>query len=187
MKTFFQKLLLSIPLRPEIAVLFSFIIGYLGLFLPMGYIEVTYTENTQTSEISLPIYEKVSGFLNINNCPVIKSAWLVKPNWFLKTDWRNIPGVWTVLLATIYYLRFVPESSRKLKFFFFACVFFMVTPVILLLWSTPNYINCLKDMEAIVHNISVEWIKILSWAISLPLGIYALYKREMMVKNEISS
>jgi len=188
MKSFFQKLISAIPLRPFTAILLSFIIGYLGLFLPMGYVDVTYTEDAKVSELRLPIIEGVSPpFLDVNYCLVFDTKWLVEPGWYLKQDWFYLPSVWAILLSFVYYMRYVPNSYKKLWGVALAFASLSLIPAFILTWIGPDTFNCLHKMKAVVHGISIEWLKIMSWVISLPLGIYALYKRDMIEKNEASS
>jgi hypothetical protein len=188
MKTFFQKLLLSIPLRPFTAILFCFIIGYLGLFIPKGYMDVTYIEDSKVSEIILPIHDGLSyPFLDVKYCLVFDTEWLVEPSWYLKQDWFHWLSVWAILLSFAYYMRYVPNSYKKLWGMALAFAAIPLVPAFLDRLIGPNTFNCLHDMKAVVHGISIEWYKIFSWAISLPLGIYALYKRDLIEKNKASS
>jgi hypothetical protein len=188
MKTFFQKLLLSIPLRPFTAILFCFIIGYLGFFIPKGYMDVTYIEDSVVSEIRLPIHEELSyPFLDVNYCLIFDTKWLVEPSWYLKQDWFYLLSVWAILLSFVYYMRYVPNSYKKLYGSALAFASLSLIPAIIFTWIGPDTFNCLHKMKAVVHGISIEWLKIMSWVISLPLGIYALYKRDMIEKNKASS
>jgi hypothetical protein len=187
MKTSFQKLLLSIPLRPFTAILLSFIIGYLGLFIPKGYMDVTYTQDSIASEIRLPIYEELSyPFLDVNYCLVFDTKWLVEPSWYLKQDWFHLLSVWAILLSFAYYIRYVPNSYKKLWGMALAFAAIPLVPAFIDRLIGPNTFNCLHEMKAVVHGISIEWFKILSWVISFPLGIYALYKRDMIAKTKVS-
>ena len=188
MKTVFQKLLSAIPLRPFTAILLCFIIGYLELFIPKGYMDVTYTQDSIASEIRIPIYEELSyPFLDVNYCLVFDTKWLVEPSWYLKQDWFYLLSVWVIMLSFVYYMRYVPNSYKKLWGLALAFAALSLIPAFIFKLIGPDTFNCLHKMKAVVNGISIEWFKILGWAISFPLGIYALYKRDMMSKNEVSS
>jgi len=91
------------------------------------------------------------------------------------------------MLSFAYYMRYVQNSYKKLWGLALAFLAIGLAPVPLFMLTEPDTFNCLHEMKAVVHGISIEWFKIFSWVISLPLGTYALYKRDMTAKAEASS
>ena len=185
MKSFFQKLLLSTPLRPGVAILFSFLVGYFGLFLPSGYLHVTYTEDSKTYELDIPVHGKISGWLDVNYCSVTNANWLVKPNWFFKVDWINVLIIWLIMLWLRYLQKHFPPTLQRLWLFFITTVVCAFVPIFIMLWLTPNSLDCPKEITATVYAITVNWFTVFVWMLGLLLGIYAFIKQGVMSKPEI--
>ena len=77
-------------------------------------------------------------------------------------------------------MRYVPNSYKKLWGLALAFAAIPLVPTLISELIGTDTFNCLHEMKAVVHGVSIEWLKILSWVTSLPLGIYALYKRDML-------
>ena len=102
-KTFFQKLLLSIPLRPNIAILFAIILGALGLFLPWVYLFITAPDARGTiTSIVLPQIE-ITGVFDLGYCEAFGAKTLVKlPTWLNHNSWNGFLRA-APLIIGIYY------------------------------------------------------------------------------------
>ena len=89
-------------------------------------------------------------------------------------------GTLAIIWSLLYYMRYVPNSYKKLWGLAIAFAAIALVPAFIFELIGPDTFNCLHEMKAVVHGVSIEWFKILSWVISLPLGIYALYKRDLL-------
>jgi hypothetical protein len=184
MKAFFNKLVSSIPLRPQVAILLSFLFGYVGNLLPWGHLAVTMTDVTGTSNISPSVFWGVGDTFDLAYCRVPAVDWQISSNWFQQGDWKIIIMFLLPVLWVQYLQKFSPKTPKALGIFFVACSIFLLTPIFLMVRLTPNSIwDCPEGLHAVVHGFSISWFTILLVGVSPLLVIYAYIKQLVDKKN----
>ena len=180
---FINAAISSFPLRPGVAILFSLLIGYLGIFLPWAYLQVTtQTENGLVS-FEVPEFGKMPGIVEIDFCLKFDTKWTFTPSFPLQIEWGNIFALASILIW-LRYLRFAPRTRAAYITFFFGCLAAVFLPIGILVWLTPDAANCDFWGQTVVHGFSISWFRFFVWILSLLLGLYAVQRRALMEKQK---
>jgi hypothetical protein len=182
-KIYFQKMILAVPLKPFTAILFSLLIGYLGMFLPWAYLQVTtQTENGLVS-FEVPEFGKMPGIVEIDFCLKLDTEWKFTPPFPLQMEWGIILAL-TSMWVWMSYLRFAPRTRAAYITFFLGCLAAAFLPIGILEWLTPDSANCDFWGQTVVHGSSISWFRFFVWILSLLLGLYAIQRRALMEKQK---
>lgn len=179
MKPFFQKLLLSIPLRPNIAAIFALILGTLGLFLPWVYLSITAPDSAgTTTSIVLPQTE-ITGVFDLGYCEAFGAKMLVQPpKWLNDGFWNGYIRIMPLILGISYYSKFGPEKFKKALWKISLSGFALV--LIFAIGFAPKRILCDFNVQVIIHGYTISWFSIIVSFIGILLGFFAYYKQELL-------
>ncbi|MBI5298087.1 MAG: hypothetical protein HY869_21635 [Chloroflexi bacterium] len=183
-KTNFQKMILAVPLKPFTAIVFSFLIGYLGVFLPRGHINVTVQTSQGESVINAPVHDEVDWRVEINDCSIRVEEWLSEPSLFFRMEGVERLSFSASIIILLQYLRFVPKTPRSLWAFFFASMTAAFVPIGFMVWFMPHSLNCDLSAQAVVNSFSISWFACFVWLFGPLLGLYAVQRRALMEKQK---
>ena len=183
MKTFFQKLLLSIPLRTGTAMIFAIIFGLVGLLIPWAFLFVTIQDPTgKTIYLTIP-WDKLLSSLGVY-CPVQVLAF--PPDWLYADFWIRMIRRFPTYLWISYCFVYGPTKARKVL----AVLLVFALPLLVVLSSlffTPNEVTCDMDWQATIYGYSISWYSIVGSVTSIILSSYAFQKRYFLEKDKIPS
>ncbi|RJP55584.1 MAG: hypothetical protein C4583_00430 [Anaerolineaceae bacterium] len=176
MKTFFQKLVSAIPLRPNIAAIFALILGTLGLFLPWVYLYIALKDSSGvTSHIVIP-RTHFFGVIDTWTCLPIKNLISLPPIWLTEADsiWNGMFRMLPMFIGHYYFLKFESKKSSNAEFALWAL--FLFGFIGLSVWLAPEPIICGDDWQLTIYNYSISWFPVFVTFISILLGVYAYQK-----------
>jgi hypothetical protein len=181
-KTLFQKLLSAIPLRPGIAMVFTIILGVLGLFLPWVYLFITVQDAQGViTTMVLPQIE-ITWVFDLGYCEAFGANPLVRPpSWLGNSSLNEILRLLPVMIGVSYYFEFGPKKFKKIfwMLLLFACILLISFGP----WG-PERVICDFDTQVTIRGYIISWFSIFVPVVIALLGVYAYLKRRMIEKFE---
>ena len=187
MKSFFQKLISTIPLRPGIAIVFAIILGLLGIFLPSVYLLIHVKDSfdivTSLTISRLEIFEVI----DINDtwtCSSYLKGVNLPPYWLTDSIWIGLFRAFPLLVGMQYFVSFGSKKSQNALFLLI--MLFLAFGFGFSALFSPNQITCSAGWEVTIYDYSISWFSFFVPIISLLIGTYAYQKRkiEIMEKPE---
>ncbi|MFZ5858980.1 MAG: hypothetical protein ACOYZ6_19305 [Chloroflexota bacterium] len=182
MKTFFQKLILSIPLRPKIAAFFAIIIGTLGLSLPSVYLFIRIQDS-----IAVITFLKISR-LDLNSvidfltCTEYLTGIKLPSYWLSDSIWNTLFRGFPLIMGMQYFHKFDTKKSRNMLFAF--VMLYLVSNLVFAILFVPEPIKCTPGWEVAIYDYSISWFSFFVPIVSLLLGIFAYQKQKTLVSLE---
>lgn len=186
-KLAFQKLLLAIPLRHEIAAAFTVILGILGLFLPWVYLSITVQDSQGITSMILPQTE-ITGVFDLGQCEAFGAILLVKPpSWLNHSTWNRFVRLLPLIVIGPYYLKYRTKEFHRRFFLTYFLIFILF--IVFSVWFGPDRVLCDFDTQVTIHAYSISWIAVAILVVEILLSCFAYYKQDILKKiaSEIST
>lgn len=155
-----QKIILAIPLRPEIAIWFSVILGVLGLFLPWVYLFVQVQDPSGLTTSMIIPQTKFIALLELNDCAAIYNStkWLVvPPKWLGQSMWNDVTRIFWPVLVNRYFWKFHSERYKTVSR---VILVFLIVGIIALVSFVPGTEACDPALQLAVYGYSILWFSI---------------------------
>ena len=181
MKTFFQRLLLSIPLRPGMAAIFAIILGLLGFSLRSVYLFIRVQDSLGTEAFLTVSRVDLTTVIDLWTCSSYLTKVELPPYWLSDSLWiamfRGLP----IFVGMMYFYTFGSKKSKNLVFAL--VMLYVVSSLGVPMLFAPELIECSEGWNVNIHAYSISWFSFFVPAISLLLGIFAYQKGKINAKN----
>jgi hypothetical protein len=182
MKSFFRKLLLSIPLRPNIAAVFAIILGILGFSLPSVYLFIRVQDSLDTVTFLTVSWLDLTTVIDLWTCSSYLTRVELPPGWLIAPPWYAILRGFPIFVGMLYFNFF---GSKKSKNVVFALVMLcIVSSLGISILFAPEKIECSDGWNVNIYAYSISWFSFFVPAISLLLGIFAYQRGKINTKIE---
>jgi len=185
MKSFFQKLISTIPLRPGIAIVFAIILGMLGLFLPSVYLFI-HVKDSFGVVTSLVISRlELFNVIDLNDtwtCSPYLTGVKLPPYWLTYSLWISLFRAFPLLVGMQYSVSFGSKKSQNALFLLI--MLFLAFGFGFSALFAPDQITCSAGWEVTIYDYSISWFSFFIPIISLLIGTYAYQKRKIEIKEK---
>lgn len=182
MKTFFQKFLLSIPLRPKVAAIFAIIIGTLGLSLPSVYLLIRVQDSLGDITFLKISRLDLTSEIDFLTCTEYWTGIKIPPKWLSDSIWNTLFRGFPLIMGMQYFQKFDTKKSMNMLFAF--VMLYLVSNLVSAILFAPEPIKCTAGWEVNIYDYSISWFSFAVPIISLLLGIFAYQKQKMLVSSE---